>query len=138
MAAKPKPKRAEDEAQAEAKARRKEKRKGEKVGGKGRSGEGWRMGGKRGNGAREDGKGKKAKKGSGGRGGQTNPLGRCSPRTPLMQWQHTLAPGAAAIRGSIAEINSEAYVQTHPVMPRQPCAQRLIARLKYFCGPRTG
>ena len=54
MAAKPKPKRAEDEAQAEAKARRKEKRKGEKVGGKGRSGEGWRMGGKRGNGARED------------------------------------------------------------------------------------
>ena len=129
MTAKPKPKRAEDEAQAEAKARRKEKRKGEKVGGKGRSGEGWRMGGKRGNGAREDGKGKKAKKGSGGRGGQTNPLGRCSPRAPLMQWQHTLAPGAAATRGSIAEANSLACLQTHPAAPRQPLLQRLIARV---------
>ena len=54
-----------------------------------------------------------------------------------MQWQHTLAPGAAAIRGSIAEINSLEYAQTHPVMPRQPYAQRLIARLKYFWGART-
>ena len=105
------------------------------MGGKGRSGEGWRMGGKRANGAKEDGKGKKAKKGSGGRGGQTNPLGRCSPRTPLMQWQHTLLPGAEATRGSIAEANSLEYLQTHPAAPRQPQLQRLRARVKYSCWP---
>ena len=48
-----------------------------------------------------------------------------------MQWQHTLLPGAAATRGFSAERNSEAYLQTHPVAPRQPKLHRLIARFKY-------
>ena len=52
-----------------------------------------------------------------------------------MQWQHTLSPGAAATRGSIAEANSLEYLQTHPAAPRQPQLQRLIERVKYSCRP---
>ena len=48
-----------------------------------------------------------------------------------MQWQHTLAPGAEATRGSIAEVNSASCLKTHPAAPRQPPLQRLIPRVWY-------